>query len=192
MARGDSGSINAGVSDDIAELAQWMRLYTPKLLGVAQAFARDDDEAEDLLQEMWITAHRKSHQRSRDTPVGAWLYAIMLNIGRTRWRRRQRRAQLTALWRGSTDEAQTGAAPDIQRSLERARLWQEISTLPNLQRRVLLLRIVEDMTTAQAASQLGVAEGTVKASLHRALAALRRRYANQGILDETIGGEMYG
>ena len=161
--------------NDGAELSAWINTYTPRLLGVACAFARDADEAEDLLQELWIIAYRKADQRDGAMPVGAWLHAILLSIGRTRWRRRERRARLLALWNGAAAEPQTGPAPEMESVLERARLWREIARLPDLQRRVLLLRIVEDMSTAGAAAHLGRSEGTVKASLHHAIRSLRRR-----------------
>jgi RNA polymerase sigma-70 factor (ECF subfamily) len=172
--------------NDVAEFSQWIRLYTPRLFGVAKAFARDADEAEDLLQELWIIAYRKADQRTATTPVGAWLHAILLSIGRTRWRRKQRRARLFALWHGATDEPQTGGAPEIGPALEHARLWREVARLPDLQRRVLLLRLVEDMSTAQAAAQLGLAEGTIKASLHRALKKLRRQFTVDASLHQTL------
>ena len=170
--------------NDAAEVSAWIVRYTPRLLGVARAFAHDADEAEDLLQEMWIIAYRKSDQRDRMMPVGAWLHAILLSIGRTRWRRRERRARLFALWNGVHAEPQTGRVPEIGPALERARLWREVSRLPELQRRVLLLRIVEDMSTAAAAVQLGRSEGTVKASLHHAIRSLRRRLAPETSRDD--------
>jgi RNA polymerase sigma-70 factor (ECF subfamily) len=172
--------------NDVAEFSRWIRLYTPRLFGVAKAFARDADEAEDLLQEVWIIAYRKADQRTATTPVGAWLHAILLGIGRTQWRRRRRRARLFALWHGATDEPQTGDAPEIGAELEHARLWREVARLPDLQRRVLLLRIVEDMSTAQAAVQLGLAEGTIKASLHRALKKLRRQFTSDASVHQTV------
>ncbi|MEP6619330.1 MAG: RNA polymerase sigma factor [bacterium] len=162
------------MSRELGDLSDWIGRYTPQLLGVAQAFARDADEAEDLLQELWIAAHDKARQRSSDTPVSAWLHAILLNIGRARYRRRRRRERLFAMWAGGGREHDGTHPPDISGALLRAQLWRDVANLPGLQRRVLLLRIIEDMSTAQTAHALGVAEGTIKASLHRALRTLRR------------------
>ncbi|HEX9106050.1 MAG TPA: sigma factor, partial [Longimicrobiales bacterium] len=80
-------------------LASWIREYTPGLLGVARAFAAGEDEAEDLLQEVWITAWRKADERPAGMPLGAWLHRVALNVGRTRRRRRLRRERLRAYWR---------------------------------------------------------------------------------------------
>lgn len=156
------------------ELTNCIREHTPQLLSVARAFADGAEEADDLLQELWIVASREMHRRPAGAPLRAWLHAVLLNIGRARWRRRRRRERLMALWSDGV-EPSVGVAADIGDALIRARLWREIAKLPELQRRVLLLRIVEGMSTATAAATLHRAEGTVKASLHRALATLRRR-----------------
>src|SRR5471032_286357 len=108
------------MSRELGSLVDWIRQYTPQLLGVARAFARDADEAEDLLQEMWIVAHERADQRSSNTPVGAWLHAILLNIGRTRWRRRRRREWLFAVWGGTHSVSDETPAPDLNRALSHA------------------------------------------------------------------------
>jgi RNA polymerase sigma-70 factor (ECF subfamily) len=159
---------------DRHDLADCIRQHTPQLLGVARAFADGAEEAEDLLQELWIVAYREMDRRPAGAPMRAWLHTILLNIGRARCRRRRRRQRLMALW-AEREEPTVGASPDIGESLLRLRLWRESATLPELQRRVLLLRIVEGMSTASAATALNRAEGTVKASLHRALKTLRER-----------------
>ena len=160
---------------DLREIAEWMRLYTPRLLGVARAFAHGPDEAEDILQEVWITAHKKAHVRPAGSPLGAWLYTLTLNEGRSRLRRFRRRERLRELWSADLGRCDDHASvPGVREELARSRLWWEVARLPTLQREALLLRVVEGMNTREAAEILGRAEGTIKASLHRALNALRR------------------
>ena len=157
-----------------AEVAEWIRAYTPRLLAVARAFAAGADEAEDILQQVWITAYRKAHLRPPGTPIGAWLHRVTMNEGRSRLKRVRRRLRLQALWRTDLgEESDRTPAPDAAAELARARLWRAIAALPSLQRDVLLMRIVDDASTRDVARALGRAEGTVKASLHRALAKLR-------------------
>ncbi|MEO8622159.1 MAG: RNA polymerase sigma factor [bacterium] len=164
------------MTSELGDVSEWIRRFTPQLLGVARAFAQDEDEAEDLLQELWIAAYERAHERAPNAPLSAWLHTLVLNIGRTRWRRRRRRERLFALW-GRSERSHDGThAPGISEALLRAQLWRSVAELPDLQRRVLLLRIVEDMSTAQAAAVLGLAQGTIKASLHRALKALRQTF----------------
>ena len=166
------------------ELSEWIRCYTPRLLAVARAFAHGPDEAEDILQQVWITAMRKAHDRPPGTPLDAWLHRVTLNEGRNRLRRARRRQRLQQLWSvpfggGGAREPE---APDALAAIEaaaggperaRSRLWRAVAELPALQRDVVLLRVLDDMSVQDTAQLLGRAEGTVKASLHRALRTLR-------------------
>ena len=157
------------------ELRELMREYTPRLLPVAMAFAERETEAEDILQEVWIDVSKKLDRRPTGAPMGAWLYKITLNQGRSRRRRRKRREGLLAggfgWWSRDRDETKS---PTLEEEQSKLRMWQAVAELPDLQREVLLLRVVDERSTAEVAQILDRAEGTVKASLSRALARLRK------------------
>ena len=157
------------------ELEAWIDQYGPRLLPVARAFASGASEAEDILQEVWIIAAHKSHLRPAGTPIRPWLYTVTLNIGRSLVRRQRRRAELFGLWQSLASVDHTEGEPaSISAELARLRLWRAVGELPELQKRVVLLRIVEGMSTREAARALDRAEGTVQASLYRATVRLRR------------------
>lgn len=157
------------------ELASWIAEFTPRLLPVARAFARGPEEAEDILQETWLIALEKAHQRPTGSPIGAWLCRVTLNLGRMRMRRRKRRESLFALGMSDGDPGDGTMPPELVAEQLRLKLWRYIGELPDLQGEVVMLRLVEGMNTAESAQALGRAEGTVKSSLHRALATLKRR-----------------
>jgi hypothetical protein len=74
------------------------------------------------------------------------------------------------------------AAPDRhEEALERDALWQHVQSLPARQRAVLVLRFYEDLSEAQTAALLEISPGTVKSQTARALTALRKRLAVDGI-----------
>lgn len=160
---------------DERELIDLMRTHTPRLWPVARAFASADADAEDLLQELWIAVHERWDQCPRDGDAGAWLHVVLLNLGRARYRRRSRRTRLLRWWRPHDDLST--AAPDttVSAHLQRHALWRAVADLPRLQRDVLVRRLVSEESTRDVAVALGVAEGTVKASLHRALRTLRNK-----------------
>jgi RNA polymerase sigma-70 factor (ECF subfamily) len=174
---------------DGALLAQWIEQHGPRLWPVACAFAPDDDEAEDILQETWVVALRRFHTLRDGAPVGPWLHRIVLNVGRARRRKVARRAALLWRWGRPEPEAQspTGAGSLTHEHIKRI-LWREIAELPALQRTVVLLRTVDGLSTAEAAHVIGRAEGTVKASLHRALKRLARRLQAQGVDSSFLEG----
>jgi len=161
---------------DEQDLSALIRHYTAQLLGLVRAFATDDTEAEDLLQEVWMIASYKQQVRPHTMPIGAWLHVIALNCGRAHRRRARRRRWLLGLWSADLPATVTAtAAPSVSHELRKAALWGAVAELPALQRQAILLRVVEDRSTRQTAECLGLAEGTVKASLHRALEKLRNR-----------------
>lgn len=163
-------------------ISRWIDEYGQRLWLVARAFSRDGDEAEDLLQEMWIVAFRRQHTLRDGAPVGAWLHRILLNLGRAHRRKTTRRVMLTGKWGQPTAAVQSPPGmTSVAREHMKTILWREIAELPELQRQVLLLRIVEGMSTAECADAIGRAEGTVKASLHRALMRLEARLKKCGV-----------
>ena len=159
----------------VAELKRWMREYTPRLLAVVEPYASGPVEAEDLLQEVWVRAHRNALARAPDVPVHAWLIVIALNVGRDHQRRTRRRERLRKMW-GWLAASSPPAPPELREIHPRSRLWVSVARLPELQRQVLILRIVEEMSTAEVARALARAEGTIKVSLFRALETLRREW----------------
>ena len=161
------------------QLRQWIREYTPRLLAIARAFATAETDAEDILQEVWWRASARALGRGATVPLQAWLVALTVNIGRDNLRRMRRRARLWAVWGGG---APAHAAPLLPHHPDTL-LWREVAALPRLQREVLILRIIDDRSTAECAALLRCAEGTVKASLARALARLRTRFPKEPAWD---------
>jgi RNA polymerase sigma-70 factor (ECF subfamily) len=158
------------------DLRGWIREHTPRLLAVARGFATGDVEAEDILQEVWWRAALRASMRAPEVPLGAWLVAVTLNVGRDHLRRSKRRALLMRLWGGEAGPV----TPSVDPVHEGSALWRAVGELPALQREVVILRVVEGVSTGEAAVLLGRAEGTVKASLSRALARLRRQFDREG------------
>lgn len=148
-----------------------MREYSGHLLAVVSSYASDAVTAEDLLQDVWLRAYAAAPSRKPESPVRAWLIVIALNVGRDHQRRVRRRARLRRLWSASTRTVTE--ASELESLHPHSRVWRAVAELPPLQQRVLMLRIVEGLSTAETATVLERAEGTVKASLWRALQHLR-------------------
>lgn len=158
-----------------AELRDWIREYTPRLLAVARGLASGETEAEDIVQEVWWRAAQRAADRAPEVPLGAWLVAVTLNVGRDHRRRALRRAGILRWWGGGP----RSTPPPVDPLHEGSRLWRVVGELPRLQREVVILRVIEEMSTAETAVMLGRAEGTVKASLSRAMERLRRELGEE-------------
>ncbi|HEX4491609.1 MAG TPA: SigE family RNA polymerase sigma factor [Acidimicrobiia bacterium] len=138
--------------------------YGAVLRSVALAIG-DAGRAEDLTQEAFARAFRHwSKVATLDRPI-AWVYVVALNAERSRWRR-ERRAPAV--------EPAPVTVPDASSSVVSTIIVRDaLDRLPPRQRCAIVLRYLGDLTVADIASVMGCAEGTVKATLHRALAHLR-------------------
>ena len=155
-----------------------MRRYNQRLYRVARAILRNDVEAEDVMQDAYVRAYQHLRQYSGRSPFGAWLTRIAVNEALARLRSRGRIQELEAMTNGDgpdlvlmSDEKspeQQASAREMNHLLEEA-----IMSLPVPYRAVLMMRDVEEMSTADTAAALDLTEENVKVRLHRARAALR-------------------
>ena len=155
-----------------------MRRHNQRLYRAARAILRDDDEAEDVLQEAYIRAFTHLDQFAGRAAFGTWLTRIAVHEALSRVRKRGHIQPLPdeaadgddmTAFRSAADVEKQVAGRELARALEAA-----IDALPDPFRAVFVLREIEEMNTAETASILELREETVKTRLHRARALLRR------------------
>jgi len=156
-----------------------MRRYNQRLYRVARAILHSDVEAEDVMQDAYVRAYQHLDQYSGRAPFGAWLTKIAVNEALARLRSRGRIQELEAMFNGQDDAPvlmsnikspeQQASSREMNQLLEEA-----ILALPGSYRTVLMMRDVEEMTTADTAAALDLTEENVKVRLHRARALLRK------------------
>jgi RNA polymerase sigma factor (sigma-70 family) len=148
-------------------LAHQDRLFT-----IAYRIGGDRSDAEELVQDTFVRAYRAiagyPPERVRDLRLRGWLTTILLNAGRNRNRVR----------RVSTVELvfEPGSEPVVDpltRRDERETWARLLAGLTPAQRTAVVLRHVDGLSYAEIAEAVGRPEGTVKAHVHRGLAALR-------------------
>ena len=126
----------------------------------------DHARAEELTQEAFARACRHWRRvRALDRPV-AWVYVVATNEARRGWRREQREAS-------SMSTTDAGAADSIGPIATALDVRAALAQLTDRQRAAVVLRYVADLPIAEIAEVMGCAPGTVKATLHQALAHLR-------------------
>lgn len=160
-----------------------LELYGDKLyrLGVHQC--GDEDEASDLLQDIFTTAYRKWSQFEGRSEPSSWLYTIAVRICRRRHRRRAGEpAHLVPLETLlPSQEAAVPVVPDDDdpltaalRSEARERVSSAITRLPIHYRMPLLLKEIAELSIEEVSEILGLKSATVKTRLHRARLMLRK------------------
>jgi RNA polymerase sigma-70 factor (ECF subfamily) len=134
----------------------------PALRRFARSLARSDVDGEDLLQDT-IEAALTRRGQWRGLNLRSWLLTIICNRHRNGLRSRIRHQNV------EIEEAENVAAPDpVSDPLERARLEAALNSLPDEQRAVLMLVVVEGCSYAETAGLLSVPVGTVMSRLARA------------------------
>jgi RNA polymerase sigma-70 factor (ECF subfamily) len=148
-------------------LAHQDRLFT-----IALRTGGDRHDAEELVQDALVRAYQAlatyEPARIRELRLRGWLTTILLNAGRNR--ARVKRVPTTEL------AFEPGAEPAIDPLVRRDQreTWDRLlAGLSPAQRTAVVLRHVDGMSYAEIAEAVGRPEGTVKAHVHRGLAALR-------------------
>ena len=158
--------------------------HSPTVYNLALRMMKDPQEAEEVLQETFISAFRGLDRFEGRSRLGTWLYRIAYNVALMRLRKR---SILTA----SIDEPVASAEGDeLPRQLVdwgslpddvvlngelRGALEEAVSTLPAGLRAVFVLRDIEGLSTADTAQVLELTESNVKVRLHRARLSLREK-----------------
>jgi RNA polymerase sigma-70 factor (ECF subfamily) len=121
------------------------------------------EEATELLQDVFIRAWRGLKNFRGESAFSSWLHRLAVNAMLERVRADRRRDARILLMDDSTPEMSSRGQPELHMDLESA-----IAALPEGARIAFVLHEIEGYQHAEIAEQLGVAEGTVKAQLHRA------------------------
>ncbi len=152
----------------------------PRLLRMALHLGRDPADAEDLVQETFLTAIEKAGAYDASRPLLPWLTGILIRHARmaSRWADRPAVERPMARFDGPRECAETRELVNAVRT--------SVAELPEHERRVVMLRLHHGLQPAEIAEVLGLASGTVRMRLHRALARLRERLP-EGIALSVVG-----
>jgi RNA polymerase sigma-70 factor (ECF subfamily) len=163
----DRRLLAAHVAGDPDAFTELVRRHSGRLWAVAVRTLADREDAADALQEALVNAYRNAGSYRGDAAVTSWLHRIVVNACVDRMRRAKARPTVPLPpgdLPGPRDEhAATEARIDVHAAL---------AQLPEHQRLAIVLVDLHDLSVAEAAEVLGVAEGTVKSRCARGRAAL--------------------
>ena len=161
-----------GVSfDDLYAQRAWVR-------ALARALTRDESDAEDVEQQVWLAAVR-SPPRAQASARG-WLARVAGNAARRAHRTRSRRTRRETEAAGRARPPHSDPAELAARAEVHARVATAVAELREPYREALLLRYFEGCAPAEVATRTGVPYETAKARLRRGRQILRARLAQDG------------
>jgi RNA polymerase sigma-70 factor (ECF subfamily) len=185
----------AGESSGAVATRTNLEEHVDALYRTALRLTRNPADAEDLVQDTYVRAYRYRHRFQEGTNAKAWLFTIMTNLFRNRYRRVQARVPEERIDDPRQDffiyeHLRAAGLPVHLQSPEDTLLGREISPeivraleeLPAPNRMVVLLVDLEEFAYREVAEILGIKIGTVMSRLHRGRRALQQklwRYARE-------------
>ena len=179
----DSALLAALRAGDSAAFETLVRSYGGRMLSVARRFLSNEQDAQDAVQEAFLSAFKALAAFDGRSQLSTWLHRIVVNAALMKLRTQKRRPEQslddllpTFLADGHEAAPRTrwkNSAADAERSETQQLIREQIAKLPETYRTVLLLRDIEEHDTETVARMLDVSPAAVKVRLHRARQALR-------------------
>lgn len=173
---------------DATALETLMERYASRVYRVAHGITRNAADAEEVVQDVFLTLFRKVHTFEGRAALGSWIYRVATNAALIKRRGKRAAVEVSLEARLPTfqpdghragapafllaDWSQTPEADLLTRET-REILHRAIDGLPDPYRTVLLLRDGEGLSTEEVAGVVGESVPAVKSRLHRARMALR-------------------
>lgn len=184
----DDALVSRTRAGDLGAFEELLGRHEENLLRLAFRFVRNEHDAQEVLQDVFVTTWRKLPGFQDRAQIGSWLYRVTVNASLMHLRVRKRRPEcvdLTPVDRSTRQDFERDFdldiadrhRPDAQlESQELRRVIQNaIERLPPSLRSVFEIREIQGWSTRQTARLLSLSEATVKTRLHRARRMLRER-----------------
>lgn len=175
--------------------AQLVLRYEKKVFNLALRMMRDKEDAEDVMQETFLTALRKLHTFEGRSQFFTWLYRITMNISLQKLRDRNKGSAMVSLSDPDIESIHGQHLSEwpafnqklISNEEFRKLLDNAVKELPAIYRSVFILRDLEGLSTIETQKLLDLTESNVKVRLMRARYYLRQnlqKYFQEGQFNE--------
>ncbi|HUJ15994.1 MAG TPA: sigma-70 family RNA polymerase sigma factor [Thermoanaerobaculia bacterium] len=151
--------------------------YMKRVVSIAWGIVRNPHDAEDLAQEAFVKAFQTIGRFKSGEPFGPWIYRIVTNLALDVMKHRQRFRHEEIQDSIPAARGDRADLPAVANELAR-RIDEALESLPEMQRVVARLHLVEHFDHAEIAVMMHLSEGTVRSHLSLARAKLRERLAD--------------
>jgi RNA polymerase sigma-70 factor (ECF subfamily) len=172
--------ILAGSEDAYLEL---VNRYSSKVFNLAFRLTRHQQDAEEVVQDVFVTLYKKLARFEGKSAFSSWLYRITFNTALMAVRKRKQHptismediaVQVQESWAGKSAEHSDVNYMSTRHEMREV-LEQAVAKLPLEYRSIFLLRDVDGLSNEEVAKVLGVSVPAIKSRLHRARLMLRKR-----------------
>jgi len=169
----DQHVVERVLGGDVAAFELLMRRYNQRLFRVARSIVGDDAEAEDVVQQAYLSAYQHLDQFAGRSQFSTWLTRIAVYEAAARRRAQHRLVSAADIDAMQFKPAKPNAADEASRRELGQVLAAAVDALPEELRAVVALRMIENLSTAETAECLELTPANVKTRLHRARVLLR-------------------
>lgn len=161
-----------------------VKKYQVKVFHLAMRFTRNEEDAEEVLQDVFVTLHRKLELFQGKSAFSSWLYRIVVNAAFMKLRKRRQTPtvhleDLAPLTKQQVLDGDHNFENHIDKYTQKKELQEimnaAIDRLPDQYRAVFVLRDVNGFSNQEASEVLGLSIPAIKSRLHRSRLMLRKR-----------------
>ena len=163
--------IKACLAEDRNAQRNLYELFAPKMFGVCLRYAKNREEAEDIMQEGFVQVFKSLHNFKFSGSFEGWVRKIMVYCAIAKYRGK---SKLHFVLNIETEEIATTNNEEILSRLGKKELLKMVQDLPPAYRLVFNLYVFEGLKHREIAEELGISEGTSKSNLHDAKVILQR------------------
>ena len=151
--------------------------YTDYAYNIAYRMLNNPADADDVVQDAFLSAYKARDRFRGDAQVTTWLYRIVVNAALQKMRKDRKPRQMTQGGVEDMEVVDWSPGPESQtlNAELRDKLDEAIGDLPEDMRTAVVLRDVQQLSTEEAAKIVGVSVPAFKARLHRGRIALREQ-----------------
>lgn len=168
---GDADLVRRSLKGDVEAFEVIYREHAPRLYSLACRMGGSAEDGEDLLQEIFLQAHRKLESFKGDASLGTWLYRLAINHCLDYVRSRQAKMRKITDSIDAANAIEPARRPDTP--IARLDLDRALEKLPDGCREAFVLHDVEGFDHKEVGRLLGIAEGTSKSQVFKARLKLR-------------------
>lgn len=184
-ASGDMQLVGRALARDSDAFRTIIKTHNQRLYRIARGVVRNDSEAEDIVQEAYVSAFAHLEAFRGDASLATWLSRIVINEALDRLRKRRRMVAMPENPQAEIIRFPLNPSDDPERTMAQRQILELVEratdSLPDVYRMVFVARVIEGLSIEETAELLGVRPETIKTRLHRARALVRKA------LDDQIG-----
>lgn len=178
-----------------ASFEELINRYSTKVYNLAFRYLKNQQDAEEVLQDVFSTVYRKVHKFEGKSAFSSWIYRVTVNAAFMKLRKKRRNKSIFIddvhqhirnTWVCERSESENAIELTYRNEI-RDLLEQNIDRLPDEYKGVFILRDVNGLTNREVGDTLGLTIPAVKSRLHRARTMLKRKL--KGMFSEPISPE---